>query len=123
MYPRGHHGGRWETGGVATLLLISELDEDESTSSSGRFITGTYLVGGRACSDMSPMQRRIISWFFQEMNHDFTVVQTRSLVTTPTELSRYATLYLKLGYESNGEKNNLLVFPGNEPRFHDSANS
>lgn len=40
------------------------------------------------------LERRIISWFFQDMNRDFTVVQTRSLVTTPTELSRYALPYL-----------------------------
>jgi len=64
MYPGGHHEGRWVNEGAATLLLISELREDESTSSSGRFITGTYRIGGWACSDMCPVERRIISWVF-----------------------------------------------------------
>jgi len=78
------------------LLLISELDADESTSSSGRFSTGTYWVGVGACSDMgrSSGEKNNLLFFSQEMNHDFTVVQTRSLVTTPTELPRYALLYL-----------------------------
>jgi len=94
MHPGGNREGRWETEVVATVLLISELREDKSTWSSGRFITGTYWMGVWACSDVGPVDRRIISWFFQEMNHDFTAVQTLSLVTTPTELSPYALLYL-----------------------------
>lgn len=96
MYSGGHHESTRETEGLATLLLISELGADESASSSGRFIIGTYWIWGWACSVMGPVERRIIFWGSppQEMNHDFTVVQTLSLFTTPTELSRYALLYL-----------------------------
>jgi hypothetical protein len=85
MYPGARHAGGWETEGG-----------DESASCFGRFITGAYWIGGWTCSDVGPVERRIITWFFflQEMNHNFTIVQTRSLFTTPTELSRYALLYL-----------------------------